>query len=144
MAKKKRKREYVPASEAPSRLKAALSGFHWKLLGLFLLVFIAVGVLYRVGIFYEWYPTMPVFFALTLLSGLGYAVYNRGLMGKLPKKEELNETWTDEKKEAFLAEAARRKRKSRFLLILFAALLLTFFFDALLSLLDSAGFAVSF
>ena len=60
------------------------------------------------------------------------------------EKEELNESWPDEKKEAFLAEAARRKGKSRFLLILFAALLLTFFFDALLSLLDSAGFAVSF
>ena len=142
--KKRKKRNAVSASEAPSQLMRTIKSFNWGLFGLFLLTFLIVSVLYRVGMFYEWYPTIPIYFALTLCSGLVYAFYNRGLMGRLPKAEELNESWTDEQKQTFLAEAAARKKKSRFLLILFAALLLTFFFDALLALLDSAGMDVSF
>lgn len=118
-------------------LKASFFAFPWKRLGVFLLIFLPVVIFYYVGMAFEWYAVLPVYFALALASGVGYAVWNRGIMGKLPKKEELNENWSEEQKEAFLVEGEKRKKQSAFLLMIFLAFLLTFFLDAVLALLDT-------
>ncbi len=137
MANKKKAKEQTPLSQSGSRLRSSLRAFPWKRLGLFLLVFLPVCAVYYVCVALEWRPVLPVYFALTLISGVVYAVYNRGLMGALPKKEALNQSWDDEKKEAFLSEAARRKEKSFPLLLVFLAFLTVFFIEAVIMTLDT-------
>ena len=133
--------EKKPTTLAEERraLRASAKAFPWKKLGLFVLIFLPVAALYYVGVAFEWKAILPIYFALALITGVAYAVINRGIMGKIPKKEELNETWDDEKKEAFLAEAKCRKEKTAWLLTVFLAFLTVFFIESVLMLLDTAG-----
>ena len=60
---------------------------------------------------------------------LAYICCNRGLVFRIPAREELPQDWTEERKDAFLAKAAERKKRTRFLLVGVLALLVTFIYD---------------
>lgn len=137
--KKKKKKQESVLNTQKAELKESVRNFNWLLAGLTVLVTVIVYLVYRVAIYFEFYPIFLIYFALALASGITYAVYNRGIMGKLPKMDELNEAWSDEQKTAFLDEAGRRKKKSRILLVIFTAFVLTFLIEAVLSLLDNMG-----
>lgn len=62
---------------------------------------------------------------------LGYLIYNRFLYRKGLTKEDLNPEWTEEQKEAFLADGAARLEKSKWMMVIILPLVLTFLFDAI-------------
>lgn len=70
---------------------------------------------------------------LTLLLGftIAYLVYNRFFYRHGLTKEQLSDEWSDEEKEAFLADAALRMQKSKWMLTVIIPLLFTFLIDSL-------------
>lgn len=139
MAKKKNNKNNPYNSPQKAGLKNTLSKFNWSLAGLFLLIFILVFAVYHIGIHFSFYPTLPIYFALTLILGLAYAFYNRGIIGRIPSTDELNQSWSGEQKSSFISDAKKRKKKSRILLIFFASFVITFLIDAILAMLDNIG-----
>ena len=69
--------------------------------------------------------------ALLLGFTLAYLVYNRFFYKKGLTKEQLPDDWSEEKKEAFLADGENRMKKSRFMLLIIVPLIITFLFDTL-------------
>ena len=70
---------------------------------------------------------------LTLLLGftIAYLVYNRFFYRHGLTKDQLSDEWSDEEKEAFLADAAARVQKSKWMLTIIIPLLFTFLIDSL-------------
>lgn len=61
----------------------------------------------------------------------GYLIYNRFLYRKGLTKADLNPEWTEEQKEAFLADGEARLEKSKWMMVIILPLVLTFLFDAI-------------
>lgn len=61
---------------------------------------------------------------------LAYLIYNRFLYRKGLTKEDLNPEWTEEQKEAFLADGEERLERSKWMMVIILPLVLTFLFDA--------------
>ena len=74
---------------------------------------------------------MILYMALLLGFTLAYLVYNRFFYKKGLTKEQLPDDWSEEKKEAFLADGENRLKKSRFMLLIIVPLIITFLFDTL-------------
>lgn len=62
---------------------------------------------------------------------LAYLIYNRFLYRKGLTKEDLNPEWTEEQKEAFLADGEERLERSKWMMVIILPLVLTFLFDAI-------------
>ncbi len=60
---------------------------------------------------------------------LVYVIYNRGFSRRGITAEMLPQSWSDEKKEEFIASGVRRFEKSKWMLIVILAFLLTFLID---------------
>lgn len=73
---------------------------------------------------------MLLYFALLLGFTIAYLVYNRFLSRKGLKPEDLDPTWSEEKKAAFLADGKERLEKSKWMITVILPLVLTFLFDA--------------
>ena len=72
----------------------------------------------------------PIYVALDGILFVAYFVMNKGLMSN-PGRERLDDSMTEEEKDAFLCEIASNRKRSAPLLYLFLALLLTIFCDTL-------------
>lgn len=77
------------------------------------------------------FVSMVVYFALLLGFALAYLIYNRFFYRHGITKEQLSDEWSDEEKEAFLADAALRMQKSKWMLTVIIPLLFTFLIDSL-------------
>lgn len=77
------------------------------------------------------FVSMVVYFALLLGFALAYLIYNRFFYRHGLTKEQLSDEWSDEEKEAFLADAALRMQKSKWMLTIIIPLLFTFLIDSL-------------
>lgn len=62
---------------------------------------------------------------------LGYLIYNRFLYRKGLTPEDLPADWSEEKKNAFLADGERRLEASKWMMTIIFPLALTFFIDAI-------------
>lgn len=92
---------------------------------------------YRVLLYYAeltddtyWSFVVMVFY-LALLLGfvIAYLIYNRFLYRKGITRDQLCPDWTEEQKDAFLAEGERRLARSRWMMLIIFPLLFTFFID---------------
>ena len=64
-------------------------------------------------------PVSIAYGVITLITAAWYIFANRGMVGKLPKEEELPPTWDKNERQAFLEDLrARRKKTKRAMLIL--------------------------
>lgn len=70
-----------------------------------------------------------LYYAALGISTLAYVLYNRGFSRTRVSREELPDTWSEEEKDEFFADAARRRHRSRPLLYIVIALWLTFLYD---------------
>lgn len=75
--------------------------------------------------------SMVVYLTLLLGFTIAYLVYNRFFYRHGLTKDQLSDEWSDEEKEAFLADAAARVQKSKWMLTVIIPLLFTFLIDSL-------------
>lgn len=128
MAKRRKKR--TPEALEPAPTKKGMSREGW------IRIFSLVGLTVAVLAVYRFFMTTPYFpyvmygyMAVGALSLLGYVIYNRGFSRRGVTVEMLPTDWSDEQKEAFVADAARRMARSRWLLIVVFAFFFTFAFE---------------
>lgn len=72
---------------------------------------------------------LVVYMIIGALAAVGYVVYNRGLSRRGVTVDMLPAEWSDEKKEAFVADGARRMKRSRWVLVVAFAIFVTFAVD---------------
>lgn len=103
-----------------------------RLLWLLSMIFLSAAVLllYRFFLTSSVFPwvlgTYMVVFTLFLLA---YVIYNRGFSRRNVTVEMLPDEWSEEKKEAFLADGRERMRKSKWMLLPIVAFGFTFAYD---------------
>ena len=78
------------------------------------------------------FVSMVVYLTLLLGFTVAYLIYNRFFYRHGLTKEQLSPEWSDEEKEAFLADAALRIQKSKWMLTVIIPLLFTFLVDSFL------------
>ena len=89
-------------------------------------------VVYRYFLTTPYFPTVLTVYMVTFTALiLVYVIYNRGFSRRNLTKEMLNDTWSDEEKEAFLENGRTRLRRSKWMLLLIIAIGFTFAFDML-------------
>lgn len=138
MAKKRKKRKsFVPESEAKDALKKSFSEFNWKLLGKLGINFVIIYGLFLFGL------KMAEIYRLEFLVKVIYIVYisattvlasvfifmNRGISNDVPTKEQLRDDWSDEKKEEFIKDLIQSRKKAKKLLLILIPLIFTLLFD---------------
>ena len=138
MAKKKhrKRRSFVPESEAKNAVKKSFSEFNWKLFGKLVLSFVIIFSLYQLGLkLGEIYnPTIitvvvvTYVIATTILAAV-FIIMNRGVSNDIPTKEQLNDNMSDEEKEKFIADLTESKRKAKKILLILIPLIFTLLFD---------------
>lgn len=69
------------------------------------------------------------YMAIETVFVLVYVIYNRGFSRRGITAEMLPQSWSDEKKEEFIASGVRRFEKSKWMLVVILAFLLTFLID---------------
>ena len=111
--------------------KSRLSGKE-KGITLLLLVLVTAVVLglYRVAMSFSWFEILFwCYLALSTVLILTYVIYNQGFFRKGVTSDMLPEEWSEEEKEAFVAEGERRRDRSRWMLIPILAFVVTFAVD---------------
>ena len=74
---------------------------------------------------------IAVYSLITLVAALWYISCNKGLVGTKVTPDLLPESWSEEEKEAFMAEYRERREKSKKLLVILLPMIATFFFEAI-------------
>ncbi len=138
MAKKKRKRRsFVPESEAKEAVKKSFREFNWKLLGKLVLIFAAVFGIYQLFLkLAEIYGnrlladvTVIVYIALTTILLVVFIIINKGVSNDIPTKEQLRDDWTDKQKQEYIDSLIESKKKARPLMLLIIPLVFTLLID---------------
>lgn len=130
MAKRRNKKMTEPV-EARSNAKTLSRAAIYRILALVALT-VVVLVIYRFFMATPYFPVvLPIYMVIGAASLLGYVIYNRGFSRRGVTVEMLPEDWSDEKKEAFLADSERRMKRSRWLLMVVFAFFFTFAIDLL-------------
>lgn len=138
MAKKKRKkRSFVPESEAKEAVKKSFREFNWKLLGKLVLIFAAVFGIYQLFLkLAEIYGnrlladvTVVVYIALTTILLVVFIIINKGVSNDIPTKEQLRDDWTDKQKQEYIDSLIESKKKARPLMLLIIPLVFTLLID---------------
>ena len=126
MAKRRKKKQAIKqAPEKKSVNKTALG----LLLALVGATVVALTV-YRFLMNTPYFQTvLVVYMIIGALAAVGYVVYNRGLSRRGVTVDMLPAEWSDEKKEAFVADGARRMKRSRWVLVVAFAIFVTFAVD---------------
>ncbi len=94
--------------------------------------------LYRILLYYAemtddtyWsFLVMMLYTALLLGFALAYLIYNRFFYKKGVTREQLCADWSEEEKDAFLADGEARIQKSKWMLTIIFPLVVTFLIDA--------------
>lgn len=111
--------------EKPSPKKAA----PWKRLGILALNFVLIFGLYEAAMALEWKAVLYVYMAALVILLCAAVYFNRGFNHKLPTREMLSDTMTEEEKNAFLERAARDHVRAQNLMLVIFPLILTFGID---------------
>ena len=126
MAKRRKKKQAIKqAPEKKSVNKTAL-GLLFALVG----ATVVALTVYRFLMNTPYFQTvLVVYMVIGALAAVGYVVYNRGLSRRGVTVDMLPAEWSDEKKEAFVADGARRMKRSRWVLVVAFAIFVTFAVD---------------
>ena len=138
MAKKKhrKRKSFIPESEAKDALKKSFSEFNWNLLGRLAFYFIIIFGLYQLGLkLGELYNPIIItavvvtyVIATTILAAV-FIIMNRGVSNDIPTKEQLRDDMSDEEKEKFITDLIESKRKAKKSLLVLIPLIFTLLFD---------------
>ncbi len=123
-------RKSVQGEEPPKKEKRGISRDTLIMLVAVVIVTMAVFAVYRFLLTrYYFEVVLIVYMVLATAAVLGYVIYNRGFSRRSVTTDMLPDSWSEEEKEAFLADGKRRMKSSRWLLVIIFAFLFTFAFD---------------
>ena len=140
MAKKKnrKKRSFIPESEAKNAVKKSFAEFNWRLFGKLILSFVIIFSLYQLGLkLGELYnPTIitvvvVTYVIATTILAVAFIIMNKGVSNGIPTKEQLRDDMSDEEKEKFIADLTESRKKAKKLLLVLIPLIFTLLFDML-------------
>lgn len=140
MAKKKnrKKRSFIPESEAKNAVKKSFAEFNWRLFGKLILSFVIIFSLYQLGLkLGELYnPTIitvvvVTYVIATTILAVAFIIMNKGVSNDIPTKEQLRDDMSDEEKEKFIADLTESRKKAKKLLLVLIPLIFTLLFDML-------------
>ena len=137
--KKKKRRSFVPESEAKNAVKQSFAQFNWKLAGRVLLNFVIVFGIYQFLLkMCEHYGNQTLYsvviigyVAITTVLAAVFFIINRGASNDIPTKEQLNDSMTTEEKEKFIDELIKARKKAKKLLPWLIPFIFTLLFDML-------------
>ena len=136
MAKKKRRKKktytYDELAYAKADLKASLHRFNYKLALLLAAIFVVLAVIYYILIAMCVVWAMPVLYTSAAVLFSAFFIINRGFSREPVSREMLPDDWTDEKKDAFIADDTERKALARKLMIPLVPVLLLVGIDILI------------
>lgn len=138
MAKKKRKRRsFVPESEAKNAVKKSFREFNWRLAGKLLLSFAVIfsiyhvllklGEIYNNKFLYDY--TVILYIIITCVLFAAFVIMNRGVSNDIPTKEQLTDEWTDGEKEKFIEDLKASRKRAKKILIYLIPFIFTLLFD---------------
>lgn len=138
MGKKKhrKRRSFIPESEAKNELKKSFSEFNWKLLGKLILSFVIIFSLYQLGLkLGEIYNPIIItvvvvsYVIATTILAAAFIIMNKGISNDIPTKEQLSDNMSNEEKEMFISDLIESKRKAKKILLVLIPLIFTLLFD---------------
>ncbi len=137
--KKKKRRSFIPESEAKNAVKKSFAEFNWRLLGKLLLYFVVIFGLYQLGLkLAEIYNirlildiVVTVYIIATAVLAAIFIIMNRGMSNDIPTKEQLRDDMTDKQKEEFIENLLKSRKKAKKLLFVLIPLIFTLLFDML-------------
>ena len=136
MAKKKRKKKHTYTYDelacAKADLKASLRRFNYKLALLLAAIFIVLAVVYYILIAMHIIWAMPVLYTAAAVLFFTFFIINRGFSRDVVSREMLPEDWSEEKKDAFIADDTERKAFAKKLMIPMVPVLLLVGIDILI------------
>ena len=137
--KKKKRRSFVPESEAKNAVKKSFAEFNWKLAGKLFLYFVVIFGIYQFCLkLAEIYANRVIcdvvvivyVIATTVLAAV-FIIMNRGVSNDIPTKEQLRDTMSDDEKEKFINDLIESRKKAKKLLLILIPLIFTLLFDML-------------
>ena len=140
MAKKKHKkrRSFVPESEAKTALKKSFSEFNWNLFGKLALSFVIIFGLYQLGLkLGELYNQVIItavvltYVIATTILAAAFIIINRGISNDIPTKEQLRDDMSNEEKEKFITDLIESRKKAKKVLLWLIPFLFTLLIDAI-------------
>ena len=140
---KKRKRKFIPDSEAKSELKNSFEKVNWRLVGrvfsLFVLVFSVYQLCLKLAEIYNniliQQITLGVYTAILTILAAAFILVNGGISSDIPTKEQLKDSLTNKEKEEIIENITQRRKKAKKILVFLIPFIFTLFFDTLYLLL---------
>jgi hypothetical protein len=130
--RKKKTQQESPMSQMTAPLRASAKAFNWKLALIVVLNTIIIFGFYRLMLnFYYFEIVMGVYLALTAIFVFTYVIYNGGFTRRHITPDMLPDEWTEEQKNAYIADGVNRMQKSKWMLTVIFPLVLTFMFDCI-------------
>jgi Ca2+/Na+ antiporter len=130
--RKKKAQQESPMSQMTAPLRASAKAFNWKLALIVVLNTIIIFGFYRLMLnFYYFEIVMGIYLALTAIFVFTYVIYNRGFTRRHITPDMLPDEWTEEQKNAYIADGVNRMQKSKWMLTVIFPLVLTFMFDCI-------------
>ena len=141
--KRKKRRSFIPESEAKTALKKSFKEFNWRLAGkifiLFVIVFSIFQLCMKLAEIYNSFLiqqiTVSVYTAIATVLGALFIIINGGLSTDIPRKDQLKDSLTDKEKEEIIELVKTRREKAKKLLIYLAPFVFTLLLDTLFLLL---------
>ena len=140
MAKKhKKRRKFIPDSEAKSALQKSLKEINWKLLGrvagLFVLVFsfyqICLSIATQLNSVLIQQITVITYTAITTVLAVIFVFINGGISNDVPTREQLSDEMTVAEKDEFIEFVKSRRKKAKKILVYLIPFIFTLFFDTI-------------
>ena len=126
--KKKKKKSRIASPEelaaAKQGLRERASRFNGKLALLMLGIFAVLSLLYYLLLSMHIFWATPVLYTLAATLFLVFFFVNRGFSREPVSREILPDTWTEQKKDAFIEEDVRRKALGRKIMVIMTPVLL--------------------
>jgi len=137
--KKRKKRSFVPESEAKTELKRKLKQFNRKIVIRLLISFVVVFGIYQLciklseiyGIFLIQEIMLSVYYIATTVIACIFIVQNRGISNDIPTPDQLSPNWSAEKKEDFIEKYKASKEKAKKWLYILIPLIFTLLIDTI-------------
>lgn len=141
--KRKKRRSFIPESEAKTALKKSFKEFNWQLAGKILLLFVIVFSVFqlcmRLAEMYEIFVlqqiTVFVYTAIATLLGAMFIIINGGVSSDIPRKDQLRDDLSDGEKEKIIELVKLRREKAKKLLVYLVPFVFTLLLDTLYLLL---------
>ena len=131
--KKKKKKHHIASPEeyanAKSALKDRVRQFNGRLALLMLGIFVVLALIYYILLAMHVFWATPVLYTLAATLFIVFFFVNGGFSREPVSREILSDTWSEEKKDAFIEDDIKRKAIGRKIMIIMTPVLLLVLVD---------------